>query len=142
MKAEGLFEKLSGQFADGTRLRDVPPSGRRVKSIAEHLWRMFNTRQGAVPHLDDYGLPDIGDIYRRLPDSLRELEKSILATTAKYEPRLEKVKVKYLPAGPLEFKLAFELSASLVGGERVSFRTSFASTGETVVKPQAVRTAP
>jgi type VI secretion system protein len=137
---ESLFEKLADQYADGTPISAVPPEYRRAKSIADHLWRMFNTRQGSVPHLSDYGLPDISEIYRKLPSSLKELETTILTLTAKYEPRLERVRIRPLPTLPHEFKLSFELSAVVRGGERISFQTSFTTSGETSVQPLRPRT--
>ncbi len=136
---ESLFEKLAGQFVDGAAISDLSPSRRRIKSITDHLWRMFNTRQGSVPHLPDYGLPDISEIYRRLPDSMVDLEKNIHNMIVKYEPRLEKVRVHKLPMSRLDFKLAFEVSAQLKGGEKVLFKTSFSSAGETAVNAQTAR---
>lgn len=132
---ESLFEKLADQYADGTPIDVVPPEYRRAKSIADHLWRMFNTRQGALPHLPDYGLPDISEIYRKLPSSLKDLEQTILNLTARYEPRLEKVRIRPIPTVPQEFRLSFELSATMRGGERIAFQTSFTTTGETKVQP-------
>jgi type VI secretion system protein len=132
---ESLFEKLADQYADGTPISVVPPEYRRAKSIADHLWRMFNTRQGALPHLPDYGLPDISEIYRKLPSSLKDLEQTILTLTSKYEPRLEKVRIRPLATTPQEFRLSFELSATMKGGERVAFQTSFMTSGETKVQP-------
>lgn len=137
---ESLFEKLADQYADGTPISAVPLEYRRAKSIADHLWRMFNTRQGSIPHLADYGLPDITEIYRKLPASLKELETTILALTNKYEPRLERVRIRPLPTQPHEFKLSFELSASVRGGDRISFQTNFNTTGETSVQPLRART--
>src|SRR3954465_3709407 len=92
--SESLFEKLADQYADGTKIDAVPAEYRRAKSIADHLWRMFNTRQGTIPHLPEYGFPDISEIYRKLPASLKELEQTILNLTAKYEPRLERVRIR------------------------------------------------
>ncbi len=132
---ESLFEKLADQYADGTAISAVPAEYRRAKSIADHLWRMFNTRQGSIPHLADYGLPDISEIYRRMPASMKEMETLILTLTSKYEPRLERVRIRPLPVSPLEFKLSFELSATVKGGERISFQTSFSTSGETHVQP-------
>lgn len=136
---ESLFEKLADQYADGTPVGAVPAEFRRAKSIADHLWRMFNTRQGAIPHLPDYGLPDISEIYRKLPASLKELETTILTLTNKYEPRLERVRIRPLPTQPHEFRLSFELSAMVRGGDRISFQTSFTTTGETSVQPLRAR---
>lgn len=137
---ESLFEKLADQFADGTAIAAVPQEYRRAKSIADHLWRMFNTRQGALPHLPDYGLPDISEIYRKLPASIKDLETTILSLVAKYEPRLERVRLRPLPTTPQEFRLSFELSASVRGGDRISFQTSFTTTGETHIQPLKART--
>jgi len=131
---ESLFEKLGGQYADGTPIESVPISMRRAKSIADHLHRMFNTRKGSVPHLPDYGLPDINEIYRKLPGSLKDLEETIIILTTKYEPRLERVRVRSVPTAPTEFKLNFEMSASIKGGDRILFKTSFSSTGESDVQ--------
>lgn len=137
---ESLFEKLADQYADGTPISAVPMEYRRAKSIADHLWRMFNTRQGSIPHLADYGLPDISEIYRKLPASLKEMETTILNLTTKYEPRLERIRIRPLPTQPNEFKLSFELSASIKGGERISFQTNFNTSGETSVQPLRART--
>jgi type VI secretion system protein len=139
-RSESLFEKLADQYADGTPIGAVPQEYRRAKSIADHLWRMFNTRQGALPHLPDYGLPDISEIYRKLPASLKELETIILSLVTKYEPRLERVRIRPLPTTPLEFRLSFELSATVRGGDRISFQTNFHTSGETNVQPLKART--
>lgn len=139
--SEGLFEKLADQYADGTAIEAVPREFRRAKSISDHLWRMFNTRQGSVPHLPDYGLPDITEIYRKLPLSLKELEQTILALITKYEPRLDRVRIRPIPTTPMEFRISFELSAAVKGGDRISFQTSFTSTGESKVQPLRGRSA-
>ena len=131
---ESLFEKLSGLYADGTPVEAIPREYRRAKSIADHLWRMYNTRRGALPHLPDYGLPDINAIYQRLPSSLKELEQTLLEITAKYEPRLERVRIRAVPVAQHDFKLSFELSAAVKGGERVLFQTHFTSAGQSTVE--------
>jgi type VI secretion system protein len=95
---------------------------------------MYNTRRGTLPNLPDYGLPDINEIYQRLPVSLKELEQTLLEITAKYEPRLERVRIRAMPVPPQEFKLSFELSASIRGGERVLFQTSFTAQGLSTVE--------
>lgn len=131
---ESLFEKLSGHYADGTPVGRIPQEYRRSKSIADHLWRMFNTRQGTLPNLPDYGLPDINEVYQKLPSSLKALEQSILNLTTKYEPRLERVRIRALPVATYEFKLSFELSASIRGGNRMVFKTQFSPTGLSTVE--------
>jgi len=131
---ESLFERLSGLYADATPVEAVPRSQRRAKSIADHLHRMFNTRQGSVPQLPDYGLPDISEIYRRLPGSLKDLEETLIVLTQKYEPRLERVRIRPVPTSPNEFRLTFEMAAVMKGGGRILLKTSFTSSGETDVE--------
>ena len=132
--AEGLFEKISGLYADGTPVESVARDIRRAKSIADHLWRMYNTRRGAVPQLPDYGLPDINEIYQHLPGSLKALEQTILEITTRYEPRLERVRIRAVPVPNHEFKLSFELSAVIRGGGRVLFQTHFTAAGLSTVE--------
>jgi type VI secretion system protein len=136
---EGLFERLSGHYADGATLESVPRELRRAKSICDHLFRMYNTRRDTLPHLPDYGLPDINDIYRRLPQSLTELEEIILEVTLRYEPRLERVRIRPIPTSPHEFTLKFEISAVIKGGERIFFQTSFTSQGRSTVEAMRLR---
>jgi type VI secretion system protein len=131
---ESLFEKLSGVYADGTPVEAVPRAYRRAKSIADHLWRMYNTRRGALPHMPDYGLPDINAIYQHLPASLKQLEQTLLEITAKYEPRLDRVRIRAVPVAQHDFKLSFELSAAVKGGERVLFQTHFTTGGQSTVE--------
>jgi type VI secretion system protein len=131
---ESLFERLAGLYADGTPVDVVPVSQRRAKSIADHLHRLFNTRQGTVSHLPDYGLPDISEIYRKLPGSLKELEETLVMLTTKYEPRLERVRIRPVMASEKDFRLTFEMSAVIKGGERIMLKTSFATTGESDVE--------
>ena len=65
----------------------------------------------------------------------------VLNLCTKYEPRLERVRIRPLATTPLEFRLSFELSAAMKGGDRISFQTSFTSNGETHVQPLRARSA-
>ena len=60
----GLFEALSGRFADGTPLDAVGEDQHRLLSVIDNLNRLFNHRQDALTHLPDYGLPDLSHTYR------------------------------------------------------------------------------
>ena len=64
---QALFENLTGHYLDGTPVEAVPATNRGIMSIMDHLNRLFNTREGSLPHLKDYGLPDISEIYRKMP---------------------------------------------------------------------------
>ncbi len=133
---QGLFESLIGQFLDKTPIEAIAPQSRRIISIMDHLSRMFNTRSGSIPHLKGYGLPDISEIYRKMPDGLEELKKAIETTIEKYEPRLKKVKVVKRDNDPTKkFSLEFILTGELREGGLVRFQTTFTSMGNSTISP-------
>jgi type VI secretion system protein len=133
---QALFENLTGHFLDGTPIDGVPLKNRGITSIMDHLNRLFNTREGSLPHLKDYGLPDISEIYRKMPHGIEELQKAIKRTVEKYEPRLRKVKVTPRETDPKDFRLVFILSGELTeGGGLVRFQTTFTSMGNSSIAP-------
>ena len=132
---QGLFESLTGTFLDGTPVESVPQKQRRVVSIMDHLNRMFNTRCGTLSHMSDYGLPDVSDVYRRLPEGLDELQAAIKQTVERYEPRLKKVKVVQRGDETLANRLVFVVSAELAEGGQVRFQTTFTSLGNSTISP-------
>jgi type VI secretion system protein len=132
---QALFENLTGHFLDGTPIDGVPAQNRGIVSIMDHLNRLFNTREGSLPHLKDYGLPDISEIYRKMPHGIEELQKAIKRTVEKYEPRLRKVKVTPRETDPKDFRLVFILSGELAEGGLVRFQTTFTSMGNSSIAP-------
>jgi type VI secretion system protein len=132
---QALFENLTGHFLNGTPVESVPAQNRGIMSIMDHLNRLFNTRKGSLMHLKDYGLPDISEIYRKMPHGIEELQKAIKRTVEKYEPRLRKVKVTERETDPKDFKLVFILSGELAEGGLVRFQTTFTSTGNSSIAP-------
>jgi type VI secretion system protein len=132
---QGLFESLTGHFLDGTPVESIPAKSRRVLSIMDHLNRMFNTREGSLSHLKGYGLPDISEIYRKMPHGVDELKGAIRKTVETYEPRLKNVKVVQKETEPREFKLIFILSGELQEGGLVRFQTTFTSMGNSSIAP-------
>jgi len=131
---QGLFESLTGHFLDKTKVEDVPVKNRRIMSLMDHLNRMFNTREGSITHLQDYGLPDISEIYRKMPHGIEELQEAIKRSVEKYEPRMHRVKVLPRDAGE-KFKLVFIISGELKGGGVVRFQTTFTSMGNSSIAP-------
>lgn len=132
---QALFESLTGTFSDGTPVSEVPDKKRVIFSIMDNLNRIFNTRKGSIPHLKDYGLPDISEIYRKMPGGIQVLEDAILKTVEKYEPRLRNIRVIRQEDDAKASRLVFILSCELINGGLVRFQTTFVSTGNSTITP-------
>lgn len=122
----GLFEVLRGYFSNGTPLESVHEQQHRITSVIDNLNRLFNSRQGTIDHLPDYGLPNLSEIYRDAPETIELFRGAIRETVEKYEPRMRRVRVTHQPSDPHAGRLVFLLTGELVGGERVQFETTFA----------------
>jgi type VI secretion system protein len=132
---QALFENLTGHFLDGTPIDGVPAQNRRMMSVMDHLTRMFNTREGGILHLKDYGPPDISEIRRKMPHGIEDLLKALKRTVEKYEPRLQKVKLTLRETDPGNLKLVFILSGELPEVGLVRFQTTFTSMGNASIAP-------
>ena len=113
MREDRLIERI--------RLREKEPGrsaaenpGKVRDSILRHLQKILNTRRGGVPIADDYGVPDFTDFLRTYPDAVNEIEKSIRTTIQKYEPRLNSVRVKFIPQEDDRLSLSFQIVAKLL----------------------------
>lgn len=130
-----LLDVLRGRFADG---RPVGESGEgeevRVHSVLDNLQRLLNARRGAVSHLPDYGLPDISEVYRDMPDSISLLQQAIKETIEMNEPRLTRVRVEHRSADRDAMRLVFLISGEMAGGPRVRFQTTFSATDAAKVR--------
>lgn len=131
----GLFDVLVGHFADGRRLDDVPDGEHAVASIISNLSHLLNARRGTIPHVPTYGLPDISEVYRDMPDSIDDLQRSILEAVKTYEPRLRRVRVTYQETDGVGMRLVFVLSGELSNRQRISFETVFSSHEQVDVQP-------
>jgi type VI secretion system protein len=123
----GLIDVLNGCFLNGMELDEVDADEQRKLSIMDNLTRMFNSRRGSIAHLPDYGLPDITQIYRELPYSVKGLQKAIKEAVEKYEPRLRRVRVDEQKSDSYSMRITFILSAELLKGQKVHFQTTFTS---------------
>ncbi len=132
---QGLFESLTGHFLDNTPVDAVPVRNRRIVSLMDHLNRLFNTREGSLTHLKDYGIPDISEIYRKMPHGIEELQNAIKRSVEAYEPRMQRVKVVRRDAEGDKFKLVFIITGELKGGGTVRFQTTFTSMGNSSISP-------
>jgi len=134
MKAS-VLDVLNGRFADGHRLENVHGDWQLLRSISSNLDRLFNTRSGTIQHLPDYGLPDITEIYRDIPDSVAKLQQAIRTTAEKYEPRLRRVRVHHQQTDPFDMRLIFLIAGELPDRRKVQFQTTFSSHEMVNVRP-------
>ena len=130
-----VYDILRGTFGDGRRLASVSPGTWRERSILSNLDRLMNTRRGALSHLPDFGLPDLSDVYRDMPGSIAELQRSIEASVETFEPRLRRVRVEHQATDRYAMQLVFLLTAETLDGERIRFKTTFSSDEEAHVVP-------
>ena len=130
-----LLEAILGRFLDGEPLLDPDSEETRVRSVVDSLTRLFNTRRGSVPHLPDYGLPDIGEVYQAIPDSLAAFKRILIETAKRYEPRIENVDCRVEQVSAEEFRLQAWLTARLREGGTVRLKAVFASAGRAQVAP-------
>ncbi len=129
----GLFDVLVGEVPLSAGSNFESQSDSRLQSVIANLTHLLNTRRGSLPHLPDYGLPDLGTIYRNMPDSLEELRTSIQNTVEAYEPRLRRVRARPQLSESDSMRLMLVLTAEL-DGERVRFTTSFSSMDRVTVE--------
>jgi type VI secretion system protein len=129
---EGFLEKMLGPLPG----RQPSPVRWVGDPVRVHLALLLNTRQGAVPNLPDYGLPDVSSYYSGYPASLGALRSLIQKLIEKYEPRLLQPRVRYLGSDDKEFRASFLIEGEVEQGEgtaRVQYRTTISGTGHTAV---------
>lgn len=130
-----LLDVLQDRIADGRGAAALRGEEARIRSVLANLERLLNARRGAVTHLPDYGLPDISEVYRDMPDSIAGLQQSIKETIETYEPRLLRVRVEHRSTDRFAMRLVFLVSGELAGGPRVRFQTTFSTTAAAEVSP-------
>ncbi len=130
-----LFDILEGRFGGIIPVESVSSDEYRVQSIVGNLQRLFNTRQGAVPHLQDYGLPDLATIQRESAASLEALRKELRTSVMAYEPRLARVRVETGEVEVFEMRVTFIISGEVAPGQRIRLETVFGSQEAAHVRP-------
>ena len=109
-------------------LRDRPDGPDAVvESIADNLGRLLNTRRGSIEHLPEYGLPDLTEIYRDVPESIVALREAVREAVTAFEPRLRRVQVTHHATDPYDMQIVLVLHGELPDRQRVEFRTTFSS---------------
>jgi type VI secretion system protein len=129
---EGFLEKMLGPLPG----RAASPIRWVGDPVRTHLGLLLNTRQGAVPNLPDYGLPDVSSFYSDYPSSLGDLRALVEKLIRKYEPRLLNLKVKLIEKDVKEFRASFLITGDVEEEEettRVQYRTTISSSGYAAV---------
>ena len=101
----------------GTERRNIDDT----RSIVEHLQTLLNSREGLSATNPDFGLPDLTDIVHMLPDGVHALQNAIRDLILKYEPRLSKVNVRFVPSDDA-FVLYFDIWGRRNDSEKTPFR--------------------
>lgn len=130
-----LFDILEGRFGGTTPVESVASEDYAVYSIVGSLERLFNTRQGAVPHLPEYGLPDLATIHREAPTSIESLRVKLREAVLTYEPRLKHVRVVAEGVDVFEMRTTFLISGEVGPGRRIQLQTTFGSQEAAHVEP-------
>lgn len=136
--APGLFEVLTGRLLDGTPLRG---NGRdaAVAAVAGSVRALLRTRRGALGHLPDLGLPDLGELFRRMPGSASVLREELESALGRWEPRLARPRVEFLGFDPARALARFSVTAVLAGHGRIRLESSISSDGSGDVLRECAR---
>lgn len=102
--------------------------------IQRDLSLLFNTRQGSLSHLPNYGLPDLQSIYHTFPEGKLKFINQIQKQVESYEPRLSKVRVSELIVSSSESFLNLNIDALLLKDGEVQFNSLFLRTGHVTVQ--------
>jgi type VI secretion system protein len=121
----GLFDRLE----HGARELD------EARSIAAHLRVLFGSRAGAAACAPELGRPDLTDLVHTWPAGVRAIERALELLVARYEPRLEDVRVRALTsADPLS--LSFQVRGRSAGRAH-RFLTEIDALGRCTVRSTA-----
>ena len=136
MREQRLLERLRAWEEDPGR-RSMEDSGRIIDSVLSHLQRVLNTKTGTVQIADDFGLPDFTDLVYNYPEAVRGLERSIQSMIQKYEPRLNSVRVRFIPQDDVRLSLDFQITAEIHGEDEkipVLFESQMDLSGRVKIK--------
>lgn len=130
-----FLERIAGRSALSP---DRPPPPFRLEAVRESLVLLLNTRQGAVEHLPDYGMP-ILEAYQPLsPESMASLAAELELVLRRYEPRIQDLEIKLTPSDSRDFLLSFSIAGTIVddlhGPLAVEFMTMVTENGRAEVE--------
>lgn len=130
----GFLEQIAGRSCLDPY---APPPSNLYEAIKDHLVVLLNTRRGSITHLEDFGLPDLADIYKGYPESLHYLGAEIKRTVEKYEPRLVHLKIELVSSSTDRFEANYAIKGYLQDTDgkaaAVTFRTMISQGGRTSI---------
>ena len=108
-----------------------------IRSVLRNLQRVLNTRRGSAETVPDLGIPDFTEIVHTMPESVLQFGQAIRRTVRLFEPRLEHVRVRYVPYEEDPLSIHFEILGQVRserGGVPVTIHTEVSAEGEVRVK--------
>ena len=126
----GLFEKVTGYFANGAAVDDVDAATQTFLSVQDNIQRILNSRRNGLLHVPGYGLDDLSEVYRDLPASTLRLKQVMAHTLLTYEPRLKAIDIAIAEVEP-GMLLSFMMTCHLHQAGLVRFGTHFLPDGKT-----------
>jgi type VI secretion system protein len=124
---------LLGNFAQGLDRQWVSEQDQHVLSVLDNLQRILNSRQGALSHLPDFGLPDMSTVLQGLPVTAQRLMATMASMLLRYEPRLASLEVELLPQRQ-PGQLDYALHVVLKQGTATIFATTLNADGRALVR--------
>lgn len=134
LELNGFIEQVAGRSCIDPY---AEPPRSLYEAIRDHLVVLLNTRRGSIAHLQDFGLPDLADIYKGYPESLHYLGAEIKQTIEKYEPRLIHTKIELISSSSDHFEANYAITGYLKSPDgktgSVTFRTMISQGGQTSI---------
>lgn len=104
-----------------------------ASAILRHVQFLLNSKQGALAHIPDYGLPDFGTHPKqRCPR--RHFIDLLQRLVYQYEPRIESLTIKEVESERADCILQLALTARLQTSEQLAFNTLLLSGGSFIVQ--------
>jgi type VI secretion system protein len=117
MPQERLLKRISNHGRSGEQSAGA---NSEIQSLVEHFQRLLNTRQGSVLTLPDYGIPDFSNVPgETLTEAAVSMENALKQVLLKYEPRLSKVQLTFIPQKSDILRLHFKIDACLSRDPRI-----------------------
>ena len=104
--------------------------------MADHIRRLLEMRRGMLSHMPEFGMPDMGELFRRLPGSEFEIQEGMEALIRDYEPRMKNVRVEFQELDAARARIRFRISGVLVGAGRIRFESSLFPNGRGEVRSE------